>query len=105
MKRLSKDAPKPINQLHDTEARWFAVYTRYKREKIVRKQLSDKGIECYLPLQQFTRHYTRKVKQVQLPLISCYIFVKICKPEYIKVLETPEVVPAQMVPSSATSTE
>jgi len=77
--------------LDEQEARWFAVYTRYKREKLIRKRLADKGIETYLPLQQFVRHYTRKVKVVDLPLINCYLFVKITKHQYIQVLETADV--------------
>ena len=77
--------------LDEHQARWFAVYTRYKREKLIRKRLADKGIETYLPLQQFVRHYTRKVKVVDLPLINCYLFVKITKQQYIKVLETADV--------------
>ncbi|MFN7117482.1 MAG: UpxY family transcription antiterminator [Saprospiraceae bacterium] len=81
-----------INQLDDTEARWFAVYTKFKREKLVQKQLHDRGIEVFLPLQSFTRRYQRKVKQVEIPLISCYIFTKITKPQYVPVLETPDVV-------------
>lgn len=80
------------NHLDEQEARWFAVYTRYKREKQVLKRLQEKGIETYLPLQRVKRYYTRKVKQVELPLISCYLFTKITKPEYIPVLDTPDVV-------------
>lgn len=80
------------NHLHLTEAKWFAVYTRYKREKMVVRHLEQKGIQCYLPLQKFTRYYTRKVKHVELPLINCYIFVKITKQEYLSVLETQDVV-------------
>lgn len=78
--------------LHPEEKRWFAVYTRYKREKIVTKSLLEKGVEAYVPLQELTRYYTRKIKKVQLPLISCYIFVKINKTDYVRVLETPDVV-------------
>ena len=85
--------PEPYeNHLDEQEARWFAVYTRYKREKQVLKRLQEKGIETYLPLQRLKRYYTRKVKQVELPLISCYIFTKITKSEYIPVLDTPDVV-------------
>ncbi len=80
------------NHLDEEDARWFAVYTKYKREKMVAKYLAQKNIEHYLPLQRFTRHYTRKTKKVELPLISCYIFTKIKKSEYIPVLETPDVV-------------
>ncbi len=85
--------PQPYeNHLDEQEARWFAVYTRYKREKQVLKRLQEKGITTYLPLQRVKRYYTRKVKQVELPLISCYLFTKITKPEYIPVLDTPDVV-------------
>ena len=56
------------------------------------ERLREKGVECYLPLQKLTRRYTRKVKQVELPLISCYIFTKITRPEYVPVLETADVV-------------
>lgn len=81
-----------INHLSDEEARWFAVYTKFKREKLVQKQLRERGIEVYLPLQSFTRRYQRKIKHVELPLISCYIFTKITKQQYVPVLETPDVV-------------
>lgn len=80
------------NHLHETEYRWFAIYTRYKREKIVLKALQTLGVEAYLPLQKVTRVYTRKVKKLEIPLINCYLFVKIVKANYIPVLEIPEVV-------------
>ncbi len=81
-----------INQLDEHEARWFAVYTGYKREKIVSRRLADRAIETYLPLLEYTRRYERKVRTVELPLISGYIFVKILKQDYVRVLETPDVV-------------
>ncbi len=80
------------NHLNPSEKRWFAVYTKYKREKVVFKLLQEKKIEVYLPLQQITRQWERKRRVVELPLISCYIFVKITKPEYTEVLDTEHVV-------------
>ena len=90
-KLANQTADGAITQLHPTEARWFAVYTEYKREKLVAKHLRAKGIEVYLPLQKKTRRYTRKVRQVELPLINCYIFAKIITAQYIPVLETEHV--------------
>ena len=84
--------PEFENHLDDVEPRWFAVYTRYKSEKVVHSLLEKKEIHSYLPLQRVTRRYTRKIKQHDIPLISCYIFVKITKNEYVKVLETENVV-------------
>jgi transcription antitermination factor NusG len=91
---LSSNAMARKNQLYidENEPRWFAVYTRYKREKMVNKRLQEQNIETYLPLQKVTRHYTRKTKHLELPLISCYIFTKITKPHYVTVLEDPDVV-------------
>lgn len=79
------------NHLDTEQARWFAVYTKYKREKLVAARFNDLGIENYLPLQEVTRYYTRKKKVVELPLINCHIFVKITKEDYIKVLQTNDV--------------
>lgn len=76
----------PENHLHPTEARWFAVYTRYKREKVVCDELTRKGIEVFLPLQKILRQYGRKKTWVELPLFNCYVFVKITKSNYVPVL-------------------
>ena len=67
------------NNLHldNVEKKWYAIYTRNKRQKMVLKQLTEKGVEAYLPLSTHKRVYTRKIKIIQLPLISCYVFVKI----------------------------
>ncbi len=78
----------PENHLHTTEKRWFAIYTNYKREKLVAKHLSELGINCYLPLQKLVRQYQRKRKVVEIPLINCYVFVNINQSEYLKVLQT-----------------
>lgn len=87
-----KKVQEPVNQLDEQQARWFALYTMAKREKMVAKRLVQKSIQHYLPLLQLTRHYTRKIKRVELPLIRGYVFVCITKKEYVPVLETPDVV-------------
>ena len=90
---LGKDkAAAPINQIDAVESRWFAVYTHYKREKLVRDRLNSQGVENFLPLLHYTRHYRRKVREVQLPLIHHYIFVRVTQSEYTKVLRTPGVI-------------
>lgn len=80
------------NHLDNNKPKWFAVYTRYKREKLVDKALKQKGIECYLPLQKVYRQWERKKRVVQLPLINCYVFVCITKQEYTSVLSTEHIV-------------
>jgi len=79
-------------RLTDSEAKWFAVYTRYRREKRIQRLLEEKNIRTFLPLQRFTRRYKYKKRVVELPLISCYLFTKITRKEYVAVLDTPDVV-------------
>lgn len=82
------------NHLDENKARWFAVYTKYKREKIVESRLKEKQIHVYLPLLKVVRKWekSRKIRTVELPLLSCYIFVKIIKKDYVRVLETEHVI-------------
>lgn len=79
------------NQLHEEEARWFAVYTKYKTEKKVVERLRKKGVDSYVPLLKYTKKYVRKIRHVEIPLISCYVFVKITRNDYLKVLQTENV--------------
>ncbi|MCB0624781.1 MAG: UpxY family transcription antiterminator, partial [Saprospiraceae bacterium] len=82
------DSPQYTNQLDERQERWFAVYTRFKREKLVYQRLQEKGIHAFLPLQNLTRQYASRKRSVQLPLISCYVFTRITKKDYVRVLET-----------------
>lgn len=89
---MTKAAKMPENHLDDATPKWFAVYTKYKREKRIREELERRGVQVYLPIQKLTRVYASKRKVVEMPLISCYIFVKITKDQYLKVLQTDNVV-------------
>ena len=80
------------SQLVRDEPRWFALYTRFKREKQILTRLQEKGVKAYLPLQKLTRRYGNRIRHVELPLISCYIFTRITLQEYVTVLRTEDVV-------------
>jgi transcription antitermination factor NusG len=83
--------PAPLWPTSTDQAQWFAVHTRFKCEKYVQRLLEKRAVTAYVPLQQFTRRYLRKIKIIDKPLISCYVFVKITEAEMIKVLETEHV--------------
>ena len=91
MKKDSKPKKEFTNQLDQEIPKWFAIYTLFRREKMVNRMLLQKGIESYLPLKKVTRRYSKKIREQELPLLNCYLFVKITKSEYIKVLETEHV--------------
>lgn len=88
---MGRQQTESINQLDTEVSKWFAVYTKFRREKLVKKTLDQKGIECYLPLRKEVRNWSKKRRTMELPLISCYVFVKITKAEYVPVLETEHV--------------
>jgi transcription antitermination factor NusG len=77
-----------INHLDATQPRWFAIYTGFRKEKAVQVLLQRKDIQSYLPMQTFRRQYGSAVRHVDIPLISCYLFVKITQESYVPVLET-----------------
>lgn len=88
MATKGNDIAAVINHLDEHEPRWFAVYTKYKAEKLVVDHLKRKRVEAYVPLLTTTKRYTRKVKTYEKPLLNCYVFVKITSQEYTRVLET-----------------
>lgn len=71
---------------------WYAAYTNSRAEKKVLKELQQRGIEAYLPLQKILRQWSDRRKWVEEPLLRCYIFVKIAKPDYYNVLNTQGIV-------------
>jgi transcription antitermination factor NusG len=74
--------------IHPTEPRWFAIRTRSKSEKYVCSLLVRKGLNAYIPIQRLMKRYSRSTKMTEKPLINSYVFVKIVKTEYLRVLET-----------------
>src|SRR4030042_7161304 len=67
---------------------WFAAYTRSRAEKAVARELEKQHINYYLPLYKTIRQWSDRKKKVELPLIRSYIFVRITRKEYTKVVET-----------------
>ena len=67
---------------------WYALSTKARHEKKVHSQLLQKGITSYLPLQTIHRRWSDRYKEVQDPVFSCYIFVKIPLKQRLEVLQT-----------------
>ncbi len=84
-----------IKDNNDKERRWYAVYTRSRYEKRSYSLLARNGAEVYLPLIKKWRIWSDRKKQIEMPLIPSYLFVKTSpgKPEeYFNILNTPGVV-------------
>ena len=57
---------------------WYALYTTPRAEKRVFERLMDEGVTSYLPLHTTPRVWSDRIKMVDMPLFSSYVFVK-CK--------------------------
>jgi transcription antitermination factor NusG len=69
---------------------WYAIHTRARHEKAVVAQMQNHGITTFLPLVTQVHRWSDRRKVVQLPLFSCYAFVRLVpRPEFlVKVLQT-----------------
>lgn len=72
--------------------KWVAVYTQSRAEKQVLARLNQQGFETYLPIIEVKRKWSDRIKLVQVPLFSSYLFVKIRINEPILIRNTPGVV-------------
>lgn len=73
------------NQLDDKIAKWFAIYTRPRAEKTVKDELDKLNYEAYLPLNKEVRQWKDRLKKVEVPLFSSYVFVKVNAKQYYEI--------------------
>lgn len=55
---------------------WYVLYTAPRAEKQVKERIDLLEVECWLPLHRAPRVWSDRVKMVDIPLFSSYIFVK-----------------------------
>ncbi len=75
------------------EPNWYAVHTVARHEKRVAQQLQEAGVVNFLPLMQQIRQWSDRRMAVEVPLFSCYAFVRMAQTaqERLRVLRTPGV--------------
>jgi len=56
---------------------WYAVQTRARHEKAVVSRLCEKGVTTFFPTVREVHRWSDRKKTVELPLFSCYLFVKL----------------------------
>jgi transcription antitermination factor NusG len=70
---------------------WFAITVKPRHEKAVSQALESKGLEAFLPLYRARRRWSDRVKELDLPLFTGYVFCRFPRPERARVLATPGV--------------
>ena len=83
----------PPLSLVPEESSWYAIHTRPRNEKWIAQQLQEKRVFTFLPLLQQIHQWSDRRSMVEVPMFSCYVFVRIPQTtaERLKVLRTPGV--------------
>lgn len=73
---------------------WYAVHTTARHEKRVAQQFVEKKVVTFLPLLEEVHRWSDRLTKVEVPLFSCYAFVRIVPTaeNRLKVLRTPGVI-------------
>jgi len=71
---------------------WFAIRVKSRCEWAVSDALRQKGFEEFLPLYWSRRRWSDRVKMLQLPLFSGYLFSRFSLADRVPILSTPGVV-------------
>lgn len=71
---------------------WYALHTRSRHEKVARDQLVAKGVTTLLPLWRKRSIWKDRVKMIEVPLFSGYLFCHFPLKYRIEVLQTVGVV-------------
>jgi transcription antitermination factor NusG len=71
---------------------WHVLYTRPKFEKQISEEIDQLKIENYLPLRTVLRRWSDRIKKIEEPLFSGYVFVKKDAAKRADLLQIPGVV-------------
>lgn len=72
--------------------RWYAIRVLPQHEKAVSRNLLKSEIETFLPLYRSRRLWSDRVKEIELPLFSSYVFGRFAFRRRVAILRTPGVV-------------
>ena len=71
---------------------WYALQVRPRFEKMIATNLLNKGYEGFLPLYRKRSRWSDRIKEVQLPLFSGYLFCRFDVNKRLPILKTPGVI-------------
>ena len=71
-----------------THMPWYAVYTKSRCEKKTHTALLQQGIESYCPTTIVKKQWSDRVKKVEQPIFTSYIFVEITQAQQTIVRQT-----------------
>jgi transcription antitermination factor NusG len=75
-----------------TQFPWFALQVRSRFEQGVAEHLDGKGYEWFLPLYKCRKRWSDRIKEVEAPLFSGYLFCRLNPQDRLPILKTPGVI-------------
>lgn len=76
MTAINQPLPAVAESSTRPDARWYALMTRARNERAVANRLQERGIETFLPSTTEVHKWKDRKKRVEIPLFSCYLFLK-----------------------------
>ena len=70
---------------------WYALQVRPRSESVVAANLQNKGYELFLPTYKAKRPWSDRMKTVEMPLFSGYLFCQFDAQHRLPILQTPNV--------------
>lgn len=64
---------------------WYVIYTKSRCEKKVASLLAKRGIEHFCPLNRVVKKWSDRIKMIQEPLFTSYVFVRSTQADLFKI--------------------
>ena len=78
-----------VSPMTDLNRQWYALYVNVRREKVTAAALHNRGFEKFLPFGRTRRRWSDRIKELEVPLFSRYLFCRFNVQERHRVLTTP----------------
>jgi transcription antitermination factor NusG len=72
--------------------RWYALRVRWRHEKAIASALHNKGYEVFLPLHRSARHWSDRLKYLELPLFPGYLFCRFQTLQQLSIMTPPGII-------------
>jgi transcription antitermination factor NusG len=80
------------NSAQQSEFPWFAVQVRTRHEMAIASFLEAKGYEQFVPLYEFRKRWSDRIKVTEAPLFPGYLFCRFDPQFRLPILKTPGVI-------------
>lgn len=74
------------------QKKWYALYTKPKWERKVSDELLKQGFDIYCPMTKVYRRWSDRIKILQQPLFSMYVFINIDEKTKWEPLQIPGII-------------